>query len=342
MAQGLDGLLSGSLNSPALNLGVGLLSAAGPSTVPVSFGQALGRGLQFAQSAEQQSLRNQAIRSQLSQRSQKQAAAKQLQGLLGDQPNGQMLGLLGQMAPGATAQGLLSQMFPRSNSTLQLLDAAGIDPDSKEGQDIIRQKLTGGAEQLDATLKLLQIQKAQREAAESNIERVRKEADAKVSVLTGIDRLKEVVKLNSSLAGTIGETGMGFNDLRRLAFGPASLIDPSLRGAAANMQRLEQLTTKEAVSDLFSGEVSAGTLTNQKLSTFLKTKPGIDRLPEVNGPIIADMLQSKLSSADKLGIEVPDRSEVETLIKDLRSSRAEPKARPSGKNKVIDFNDLPE
>lgn len=330
MAQGLDGLLSGSLNSPALNLGVGLLSAAGPSTVPVSFGQALGRGLQFAQSAEQQSLRNQAIRSQLSQRSQKQAAAKQLQGLLGDQPNGQMLGLLGQMAPGATAQGLLSQMFPRSNSTLQLLDAAGIDRDSKEGQDIIRSVLTGGPKQMDAALKLLQIQNAQRELDTARTKEKREKAGAKISVLGGIGRLEEIATINGRLKGTLGETGIGFNEARAaLAGGFTQLVslfggdEQRARQVAVDLQRFEQLTTNEAVQSLFTGEVTAGTLTNQKLSTFLKTKPGVDRLPEVNNRITADMLQSKLDSSDKLGIEVPDRARVEQLINELRSGKAQ-------------------
>lgn len=340
-----QGLLSDALSNPLTNIGVGLLSSSGPSLVPHSIGQGLAQGFQLAQSAQQQSLRNQVLRDQLAQRSQKQAAAQKLQGLLGDQPNGQMLGLLAEMAPGATAQGLLSQMFPRSNSTLELLKAANINPDSKEGQDIIRRKLTGGPEQLDATLKLLQIQKATSEAANARSEKERTQARSKFSIVSGLDRLKEVARLNSELEGTLGETGMGFNELRAKAFGPASLVDPTLRQAGANLQRLEQLTKKEAISELFAPEVKAGQMTDTKLNTFLRTKPGIDVLPEVNAPIIADMLQAKLNSADAAGIEVPDRANVEKLIADLRKKGAgkySPGARAPSESKVLNFNELPE
>lgn len=44
--------LEGLLGDPMLNAGIGLLSASGPSTTPVSFGQAMGAGLQGLQNAQ--------------------------------------------------------------------------------------------------------------------------------------------------------------------------------------------------------------------------------------------------------------------------------------------------
>ena len=42
-------LLASALNNPLLNLGVGLLSASGPSTTPISMGQAIAMGVQNMQ-----------------------------------------------------------------------------------------------------------------------------------------------------------------------------------------------------------------------------------------------------------------------------------------------------
>ena len=140
MANG-RGLLADAFNSPMFNVGIGLLANSGPSTTPTSLGQGLARGLQFAQNAQQQNLRNQLVRSRLEDDARRRRASEQLGGLLsgGDNPT---MGLLADIAPGAVAQGLLGQMFPRSTSTLQLLEAAGIDPASPEGRELITGRLS--------------------------------------------------------------------------------------------------------------------------------------------------------------------------------------------------------
>lgn len=73
MANGISSLLG----NDAFNFGLGLLQASGPSTTPVSFGQALGQGAQFASTRQEQQLRNQVLRDNLAQ--QQQARQQQAQ-----------------------------------------------------------------------------------------------------------------------------------------------------------------------------------------------------------------------------------------------------------------------
>lgn len=337
-----NGLLSNVMGNPMFNMGVGLLSASGPSTTPVSTGQALGQGVQFAQNAQQTAMRNQLVRSRLEQDARRRAATQKLGGLLGGGEQGSTLGLLAEIAPQQVAQGLIGQMFPQERAETSLvrnMRAAGIDPKSEEGQGIVRQNLAGQGtnDQLDQMLKTMQIQNMQQERREAQTTRQRERADAKISVIGGVERLREVAQINDRLQGTLGETGLGANELRSLAAGPISALTSALGGdaqrarqVAADLGRFEQLTTNEAVSSLFGGEVSAGTITDAKLGTFLKTKPGSSQLPETNRRIIADMLQSKLDSAEKLGIAIPDRDAVKAEIERLRNATVPTPAPPPG------------
>lgn len=194
---GIGGLLSGGLESPLFNLGVGLLAASGPSTTPVSMGQALAQGAQFAQTGQQQALKNQAFRAQLGEQARQRQNAQQFRGLLADSdlPDNQKqaLGLLAESNLPAAVQAA----FPQERSDTSLvrnMKAAGIDPMSKEGQDIIRQNLAGNGtnEQMDQTLKMMQIQALQEEKRKAATMEERQKTDAKLSVIGGIERLNEV------------------------------------------------------------------------------------------------------------------------------------------------------
>jgi hypothetical protein len=114
---GINGLLSEALNSPLLNLGIGLLSASGPSTTPISLGQGLARGVQFASEAQRQALLNQVARAQLTDEARKRDATAKLRGILSEGGNAagnpEILGLLAEAAPDQFTQGLLGTIFPK-------------------------------------------------------------------------------------------------------------------------------------------------------------------------------------------------------------------------------------
>jgi len=131
-----------------MDIGTGLLSQSGYSATPVTFGQAMGGAMQFANQREADRVGLESARTTLAQQKQRQQAMTEIQGLLqpvnqpysrvapgtgplaqpqsqmgvqsvvpAQTPEGQskMLGLLSQVAPEAMTQGLLAQMFQQQD-----------------------------------------------------------------------------------------------------------------------------------------------------------------------------------------------------------------------------------
>jgi hypothetical protein len=126
-----QGLLSEGFDNPLLALGAGLLAASGPSTTPVSFGQALASGLQAASQAQRQALLNQVARAQLTETARKQQAAEKLQGLLSggldSTSTPQLLGLLAQTDPERFSAALLGRLLPQPLSPLEQATLAKVN-----------------------------------------------------------------------------------------------------------------------------------------------------------------------------------------------------------------------
>jgi hypothetical protein len=98
--------------NPLFNFGLGLLSGDGGT-----FGEDLGRAMQFVDERKLASTRNELAR-QLLQARRKQQAEERLMGLLGGAggENAEMLGLLGQIAPEKLTEGLLANMLPKAQT----------------------------------------------------------------------------------------------------------------------------------------------------------------------------------------------------------------------------------
>ncbi|MDM0007895.1 hypothetical protein QTI51_24610 [Variovorax sp. J22G73] len=93
------------LNTPDAQLGLGLLAAGGPSTQPMSFGQRIAQGVQYAQSSKDADLRRQYVRSQIDENA-AQIAARNLQAQRDQAINGLVMGRVGGLnasVPGAAA-----------------------------------------------------------------------------------------------------------------------------------------------------------------------------------------------------------------------------------------------
>jgi hypothetical protein len=131
MANGIGGFFDDVAGNPLIALGAGLLAASGPSAQPVSRGQVLGQGLQFASAAQQrqqqgalQQLRMEEARQRMLDRARQertgselaafvdmigpQAAAPALPGAGGFLPGGGVTTGMGAPPP-ATTPGILSQ-----------------------------------------------------------------------------------------------------------------------------------------------------------------------------------------------------------------------------------------
>lgn len=299
----MPGLLDGALNNPLINIGLGLLSAGGPSDRPVSIGQGLGQGVQLAQGAQQQNLRNQLIRSRLEDDSRRRGASAKLSGLLGGGDN-PTLGLLTDIAPGAVAQGLIGQAFPnrRPDSVLSRLQAAGISPQSEEGRKLITNSIGGGAasEQLDILLKGLQVQSAQEKLTQGREEKSSEKATIESAALGSVENLTGLAEIiNTSITG--------------------------VRQGVANAQLFDSLANQEAIDSALAQLSQAGGITNSKLAAVTATKPNKFNLPEVNATIVANKLETLLRGAEKVGVNVGDKEKIRSTIKRMRGVAAKAK-----------------
>lgn len=72
----MAGLLDDLLTSDSAQLGLGLLAAGGPSTVPMDFGQRLAQGVQFAQASKDARLRNKLLESQIAENASQDAVRR--------------------------------------------------------------------------------------------------------------------------------------------------------------------------------------------------------------------------------------------------------------------------
>lgn len=291
--------INNALNTPAFNLGVGLLSAAGPSENPVSLGQALGRGVQFAQNAQQQQLRNQLVRQQLEGTTRQRQATDQLRGLLGE-TDPRLIPLL--ELPGgqtAIARGLAREAFPQTG---------------QGSQEALRA--------LQAIQARLGIEETLNERDTRAQERTEKKITQANSINTSIETLLEAGGAIDTLRGSNIETGVLGRDAR-IAGLRGALEVAGLRGDQAEVARLnnlitaaqsfDRLTTEEALNTAFSGQRGISG-TDQSLRTLLRTKPSGTQTADSNAKAVAKLLKLTLRNADASGVDPALRQEAEGFI----------------------------
>lgn len=330
------GLLSdvtteGFLSSPFLsNLGAHIL-ANNRKGVPL--GAAVGQGLIAANRGQKEALRNQALRDELAARQRRRKATSELQELFSggnvDPRNPRLLGLLSEISPDAFASGLLGQAFPsggRAAGFLSLLDAAGIDPKSEKGQELIGGLFGGGgngASEIDTLLARARLEALLRQFETDDKTTETERAGGELSIGRTIDGLLEVADLNEKLEGTLAETGIGFDQLRSFAAGPAAFLaehgflPEGIEEIAADFQRFENLTGEQALRVVLNSS-GLGPISDAKLNRLIANAPSIDKLSSTNRRGIADALQFVLDEAKSQGIDVPNRAEIEQRIKQMR------------------------
>jgi hypothetical protein len=357
MATDMMGLLS--QGNPLMDMGFGLLSQSGYSTTPVSMGQALGNAGQYMSQRDRARLENQAIRDQMKQQQQRQQAMSQIQGLLVPpttpgpvvQPSGpapiqtpegrnQMMGLLGQVAPEAMAQGLLGQMFAQPESprvSTELNTFKQLYPELQEGSEEFRNKYMDFTAQAQDPLQMLQVEKLIMDLQNARTEQEQKTAEAALgrtratySANSNLRALMEIADANDTMAQTFLETGaVGSEGRRSIASGISELRrlvgneDPALDNAIRARDRFEQMTS-QVVADMAEGSEGMGQLTNQKLALLASTKPSLQNQPAANALRIADMIEESLNAymAEEIQIEPQLVQAAQQRIESLRSSYA--------------------
>lgn len=317
--------INNALNTPAFNLGVGLLSAAGPSENPVSLGQALGRGVQFAQNAQQQALRNQLVRSRLEDDARKRNVTEQLGGLLGGGSD-PTLGLLAQVAPNAVAQSLVGQRFPRQNSVIQQAQFAFPDDPVKQREFVAE---LAGLSPVDRA-KLRQIEQGTQIEAQERAENVattkQERAAQDANITFNIDRFIKANVANQT-RGQSAVSGTGIDAILPAGFGRAARVlgAPDIPKQIEAETEFTRIGKELVISGGLTPLMGIKNLTDTARRQLSEAKFD-ENTPAANAQIaIASGLEGLLTAVDIRGIKIsPEkRKQINDIIR--RSKGQSPK-----------------
>lgn len=363
MANGLRERLGGLLGGQSTlgNLGIGLLAASGPRAQGTSnVGARIAEASQFASQRQQEAMRNDLIRQEMLKRKRQQEAQQQIQGLLGapqreapgqpiapgtgpmatqDMRQGELMGLLAQASPDQFNAGLLGQMFGQQQERaepafVRELRAAGLDPATGEGQQILLDRLRnqddGG--NLDQQLRILQTQMAAFQLDEKRRERLEQErtesqqrAGRERAIQNNLQDVSKLADLNRDLEGTFLEAGIPASNIRRTSM---SALNAALEAAGVDRTEQREQVAKfdrfrKGLNDLIINTIDrfGPNLTNQQLSLLENASASTEISPPAIASILADVAEINLQNAEIEGFELePEkRRQYEELIERERN-----------------------
>jgi len=248
------------------------------------------------------------------------------------QPAG--MGLMEMLAdPGATMALLQSDMLDvgdlvgsnSPNRTLELLTAAGIDPSSEQGQELISSHIGGDSTGLEDVMAQTQLFQAEERLQKQRNEREKTEktesqriAGTKVSIRNDFKHAKEIIEIQQRLEETANAVGIPYGDfIRNARAGGAAML--SMVGFDMSRSR-EIIADRDRLDKLFADGILesvdrlSGTMTNQKLDAITSATPNVNNSASANGLLIADNLQAVLDGAEVEQMDVEERQEMEEFI----------------------------
>jgi len=369
---GLRGLLDTGMMG---DIGTGLLSQSGWSPTPVTFGQAMGNTMQFVNSRQRERLELEAARQKIQQQKDREAALKELPGLLSPQtapwagglgpqtpintPEGQSraLGLLTQIAPeqvaSTIASGLLSpqQSYRPPAGVQEFQYVQSLPPEQRQAyMEFLQQKDPGaGTEALTAQANLqrltLEIENARAERDRQNETLAQEKATTRTGIVRDLNHLEEMAELNDRLEGTVLESGRPMVDVLRAFTGGVQGIQDLLGVDSTKAQQLKADfdTMTKYSTDFVVGSVdrlgSSGALTNNKIDMLISSNANMGASPITNRQIIANNIEALLDGAEIGQYDIGDVTKYRELANRLKSANS-PANPLAGDLLNVDFNSL--
>lgn len=255
------------------------------------------------------------------------------------------------------AQLAQSQQGGQDPSAVRTLVAAGIDPASPEGRDILVKSLSGGGvgDQLAAIQAQLAIEQRRdqidrdratdaRTAEEDRVKKVQLGNTLK----SGITQTANLAELTQKLEGSFLEAGMPASTWRRtgasVLAGTGAALGMDTRELERDIASFDKL--KKGLSDqlinLMGSSDNMGQATNSKLTQYQNALATTETSPGAIMSIQAGIAQTLLEEADAQGIEISGRDAIEANIAKWRHYESDPAAAvvdvPAAARAVSDFS----
>jgi len=316
--------INGLLGNRAFNLGVGLLAESGPQYGQRrSFGQVLAGAQQYANNAQAQHQNLQFNRNALQQQHQQQQAIKQFQGLLKQPPaasvppsirrpgaiqsqNNQMMGLLGQIAPGQMAQQMIAQQFanpnPQTSASFADWVAMGGNPQDIEGFAKFKSGGRGDLQALQAQIEMMRLQQMERDAdSQAEEERV-STLSRRRGITSSVNTIASLAEDLQTISGTFLEPGMVAPELRRDMSAVGTAVRSALGGNTEEAKKViaayDRLNKNLNSLVLDTIDSHSGGLTNPQIAILQEASASTNIRPEAIANILNTMLDARSFSAE--------------------------------------------
>lgn len=328
-----DEKITGLLESPMFNAGLGLLEAGAPRIGPNTFGMGLANAARNVSAAEDLRLKNDFMREQLTARKRRNNAVNELQGLL-SVPTGttgvlmpestpgtpeykaKMTGLLAEINPEAAVSGLLASEKPRMSTDIATMQALGI-PTTAEGfaQYQAMKRTQDPGQQLE--MQQLQLE-VTRMLDEMESERRERGEQVKIGEINTKSMLKEglnMFKALDELEGTALESGVGAEEFRAaMASGVDSALALFNQKPAFGAKIRDQFDIFKKASIRFATAMAGEGATDSALSNALSASPNLSMTAGANRQVLASIMSDELDKATALDYDLGDISKYQDYI----------------------------
>jgi len=291
---------------------------------------------------EQLQLQNESAREQLKSRKRREDAMGQLSGLLApsnapagnmveatpDMQRQRMMGLLGQVAPIEVAMSLLAP--PKEEraepSIVRELRAAGIDPQSEQGRNIILKNLEGkNGNPLEQKKLELELESMLQKIRGEREDKKRQRSNLVNSFRNTVSSIRKLHDTNRKLEGSFLQTGKTFPQYRAaMLSGGADLIEFFGGDSSKARQQLTEFNTFNKLASDFIIEMvdRLESSTNMQFSVLRDSAANIGVDPQTNDRIMHTTLDRLLKTFESENLELPDgeRQEAYELMKTLERS----------------------
>ena len=246
-----------------------------------------------------------------------------------------LMGVLGKLNPTATSQSILGKINPREPADIQALRAAGIDPASPRGRELVESTFAqpGGMSPQDELQMMrlrLDIEESLRKRNEEFEAKSRGRADARTSLLKSLEGASRLSEVNERLEGSALETGSAFIDSKRTGLSVlAQAADAAGFDEFASEQKgtLEALDTLKKEVSLFTSnamqaiEASGGRMSIARQSLLESANASENVSPGTNRSILIVALEELLSQAESIGLSSSETGKYRKKLTELKGKK---------------------
>ena len=247
------------------------------------------------------------------------------------QRDADVLGVLGELSPQLTAQGILQKDLQRDPAIVQTADAFGFERTPEGFAEMAKTKgLSGGKSGLEQMVLLQQLEKLIRENRIGAFEEGTAASGRVNSIQDSLDTTLRLLDANEQLDGSFLEPGGAFLEGKRTGLAAVTQLG-NLFGFDMGEQQdtLEAFDTLKKETRVLAGQTIESmnaqgiTVTNGLRNLVQEANASENVSPGTNVSILKVLMKEQLRAADELNIDIKNRKKIESELEKLNKTTME-------------------